>query len=121
LNRCIVAAKKDDKIEIREAIEICFGLLRHIDECKDDVIFLADEGGSWQVGVDWNKVMPEYFSCLSASTQPDDYASLVVEIVDEFERHSRERHFATAGRIGTLPQRLALKSLLKKQNVLKKK
>ena len=52
LSRCIAAAKKGDKSETQEAIEICFGLLRHIDEYLDDVIFFADEGDSWQVGID---------------------------------------------------------------------
>jgi hypothetical protein len=112
LNRCISAAKKENKNEIREAIEICFGLLRHIDKCLDDIIFFADEGGSWQVGVDWNKALPAYFLCLSATTQPDEYASRVIAIVDEFDRHSSDRHLAAAGRIGTPSQRKALKSLL---------
>jgi hypothetical protein len=116
LNRCITAAKKEDKSEIREAMEICIVLLRHIDEYPDDVIFFADEAGSWQVGVDWNNVLPAYFRCLSATTQPDEYASRVVAIVEEFERHSRERHFAAARRIGTPQQRQALKLLLKEQN-----
>lgn len=26
-----------------------------------DVIFFADEGGSWQVGVDWERVLPPWF------------------------------------------------------------
>jgi len=32
--------------EAREAFDILFGLLRHIDEGHDDVIFFADEGRS---------------------------------------------------------------------------
>ena len=109
LKRCIAAAKKESKNEIREAIEICFGLLRHIDECRDDVIFFADEGGSWQVGVDWNKALPAYFLCLSATSQSEEYASKVIAIVDEFERHARDKHFAAARRIGTILQRKALR------------
>jgi hypothetical protein len=113
LNRCIAAAKKEDKSNIREAMEICFGLLRHINEYPDDVIFFADEAGSWQVGVDWNKVLRAYFFCLSATVQPDEYASRVVAIIDEFESHSRDRHLTVARRIGTPSQRQALKLLLK--------
>jgi hypothetical protein len=47
LDRCIAAAKKENKKECRDAIEICFGLLRHIGKCLGDIIFFADEGGSW--------------------------------------------------------------------------
>ena len=113
LSLCIADIKKEDKCKIREAMEICFGLLRHIDESPDDIIFFADEAGSWQVGVDWNKVFPAYFKCLSATTQPDEYASRVIAIVDEFEHPSRDRHLAAAKRTGTTSQRQALKLLLK--------
>ena len=41
-----LAAKKEKPAELREAMDILFGLLDHIDECRDDVIFFADEGGS---------------------------------------------------------------------------
>ncbi len=44
-----------DPAEAREAFELLFGLLRRIDEGEDDIIFFADEAGSWQVGVDWPK------------------------------------------------------------------
>ena len=52
LNRCVVEAKKGQPAEVLEAMDILFGLLDRVDECRDDVIFFADEGGSWQVGVD---------------------------------------------------------------------
>jgi len=48
LYRCVINAKKSNPAEVREAMDILFGLLNHIDECLDDVIFFADEGGSWQ-------------------------------------------------------------------------
>jgi hypothetical protein len=53
LDRCVDQTKKGKPAEALEAFEIIFDLLRHIDDCEDDVIFFADEGGSWQVGVDW--------------------------------------------------------------------
>jgi hypothetical protein len=109
LSCCIAAVKKEDKRLIRESMEICFGLLHHIDERPDDIIFFADEAGSWQVGVDWRKVFPAYFRCLSATSQPDEYASLIIAIVDEFEHSSRNRHLAVARKIGTPLQRQALR------------
>jgi hypothetical protein len=32
-----------------------------------DVIFFADEGGSWQVGVDWERVLPPWFGAERAA------------------------------------------------------
>jgi len=52
---------KGDPVDVCQAFEIIFGLLDHIDECLDDVSFFADEARSWQVGVDWNKVLPSWF------------------------------------------------------------
>jgi len=107
---CLAFIKKEDKGAIREGMEICFGLLSQIDERPDEIIFFADEAGSWQVAVDWNKVFPAYFNCLSATSQPDEYASRAMAIVDEFEPHSRARLLAAAMCLGTPQQRKALKS-----------
>jgi hypothetical protein len=112
LDRCVAkASKKSDAAEVREAIEIILGLLRYIDECHDDVIFFADEGGSWQVGVDWAKVLPAWFACLSLTTDPDAYARRVVEVVDEFDKHDRGKQLSVARRIGTPSQRKALQNV----------
>jgi hypothetical protein len=113
LGHCIAAPERENKKEIREAMEICFGLFRRIDEGLDDVVFFADEGGSYQVGIDWNQLLPAYFTCLSASAQPEEYAARAVEIVDEFQRHDRDRHLDAAKRNGTPEQRKALEQLLK--------
>jgi hypothetical protein len=85
-----------------------FAVLRHIDEGQDDIVFFADEGGSWQVGVDWRKVFPAWFGCLSQRTEPEEFASTVVATVDAFEAHSRGTYFATARKIATAAQRKAL-------------
>ena len=66
LDRCVINAKKSNPAEVREAMDILFGLLNHIDKGNDDVIFFADEGGSWQVGVDWAKVLPVWFKARAA-------------------------------------------------------
>src|SRR5438093_5397812 len=62
---------KSNPTEVRQAMDILFGLLNHIDKGDDDVIFFADEGGSWQVGVDWAKVLPVWFKVLSATAEPE--------------------------------------------------
>lgn len=58
LEGCVINAKKINPAEMCDAMAILFGLLDHIDEGHDDVIFFADEGGSWEVGVDWSWVLP---------------------------------------------------------------
>jgi hypothetical protein len=52
LERCLAQSKKEDPKTVCQAFEIIFSLLSKIDEDNDDILFFADEGGSWQVGVD---------------------------------------------------------------------
>lgn len=108
LDRCVVEVPKGDAGEIREALELVMGVLRHIDECHDDVIFFADEPGAWQLGVDWAKVLPAFFVCLSRTTEPAEYARRVVEVVEEFDEHHRVKQLAAAGQVGSAAQRKAL-------------
>jgi hypothetical protein len=112
LERCVEQATSGDPIEIRTAIELILGLLRHIDECHDDVIFFADEGGSWQVDVDWKAVLPALFQCLSRTVEPDEYSRHIIEVVDEFDKYRRKDHLAKALRLGTVAQRKALRERL---------
>src|SRR5439155_10393972 len=53
LDRCVVRAGEGGHAEAREAFALLFGLLERINH-GEDVIFFADEGGAWQVGVDWD-------------------------------------------------------------------
>ena len=74
LDCCVKQARKYKGSQTLEAFEIFFSLLRRIDEGTDDLLFFADEGGSWQVGVDWTKVLPAWLACLSRVAGPEEYA-----------------------------------------------
>jgi len=108
LDRCAAAAKKSNPAEVREAMDILFGLLDHIDECRDDVIFFADEGGSWQVGVDWTKVLPVWFKVLSATAGPEEYAERITAMLSCHYSYGRDKMLAIARRTATPEQRKAL-------------
>jgi hypothetical protein len=111
LDRCVAEAVKGDRAETRASFETIFGLLRHVDECHDDVVFFADEGGAWEVGVDWAKVFSAWFGCLSRTAEPEEFARLVIEVVDELEHHDRDRHITAAKRLATALQRRALEKV----------
>jgi hypothetical protein len=108
LDRCVINAKKCNPAEIRQALDVLFGLLEHIDKCLDDVIFFADEGGSWQVGVDWPKVLPVWFKALSATAEPDEYAQRVVAFLSRHYSYGRDKMLVIARRTGSPDQRKAL-------------
>ena len=108
MDRCAKASGKGKPDETCAAFEIIFALLAHIDECLDDIIFFADEGGSWQVGVDWPKVLPAWFACLAAVAGPDEYARRVSDIVDRYARYARDTHLTTAASLASAAQAKAL-------------
>jgi hypothetical protein len=108
LDRCVAEAKTGNPMEVREAMDILFGLLDHIDECHDDVIFFADEAGSWQVGVDWARVLPAWFKALSVTATPEDYAQRITALLSRHYSYGRDKMLAVARRTATPPQRKAL-------------
>ena len=108
LEFCEIHAVSGDPAEVCEALEIIFGLLRSIDDEPDEIIFFADEAGAWQVGVDWLEVLPVWFQCLSATTEPEEYARRVVEVVDQHDSYDRAKHFTAARKAGTPAQAKAL-------------
>ena len=108
LDRCVINAKESNPADVRQAMDILFGLLNHIDEGRDDVIFFADEGGSWQVGVDWAKVLPAWFKVLSATAEPEEYAERITALLSCHYQYGRDKMLAIARRTATTRQRKAL-------------
>lgn len=110
LGKCVHAAEKEPMPPVREAFELLFRLLRCIDK-GDDVIFFADEGGSWQVGVDWRIALPAYFQCLANTAPPEDFAREVDRAIKDFAEYERPRHLTSARRVASAKQKKALRAL----------
>jgi hypothetical protein len=115
LDRCVAEERRSEPTEIRAAFDILFGLLDYIDQGNDDVIFFADEGGSWQVGVDWNKVLPSWFRVLSVTASCEEYAEQIRSLVEHHCNYDREKLFAVADKIATAEQREALAKVANRQ------
>lgn len=113
LDRIVKASSKGEPAEVRACFELIFGLLKTINTGDDTIVFFADEGGAWQVGVDWDVVLPAWFACLAKTAAPDEYAACVVDVVDEFEDHDRVKHFAVAKKLGGDDRRRALGAAIK--------
>ncbi len=115
LDRCVADEKKREPAEIRAAFESLFGLLDYIDEGNDDVIFFADEGGAWQVGVDWAKVLPPWFRVLSVTAAPEEYAERITSLIRNHCDYDRDRTLAAASASATPEQRDALTTITERQ------
>lgn len=109
LRECVRAAEKKPLAPVRQAFDLLFGLLRQIDQGHDDVIFFADEAGSWQVGVEWRSALPAYFRCLASGASAEEYAREVDRTISNFANYERPRHMAAARRFASADQRAALR------------
>jgi len=109
-NLCVSNVSHSCK-DVRDAMLILFGLLRRIDEGDSDFVFFADEAGSWQVGVDWDRVLPAWFRCLSEMADSDEFAEETVRVIEDYVEYDREKFLTIARKKANPEQR---KALLKK-------
>jgi hypothetical protein len=114
-DKCVELSSKGHHAEARKAMDLLFELLHQVDSGSDDIIFFADEGGSWQVGVNEEKVLPAYFRSLAAVAEPDEYAARVLEVIEERGSHDREKLLKVAWRDANEAQRQALNTSPRKR------
>lgn len=107
--KCVRAAETGPCQTVGQAFEALFSLLRAIDEGNDDVLFFADDGGAWSVGVDWNKALPGYFMCLAQTATARHYVHCVDRVIADFSEHDRGRHMAQAWTAANTEQRELLR------------
>ena len=111
LDLCVIRAKKEDPATVRQAFELIFGLLDRIDAGDDDILFFADEGGSWALGIDWEKVLPVWFRVLSATADPGEYVQRIDAVLKQHYVHGRTKMLTVAKRVATPAQRRLLTKL----------
>lgn len=111
LDLCVVQAQTADATEVRQSFDTIFALLDEIDACSKDIIFFADEAGAWQVGVDWERVLPSWFKVLSATAKPEEYARRVVDLLNRHCHYERPKMLPVARKVATLAQARALAAI----------
>lgn len=109
---CVQSAGRELGASVRDAFEALFRLLRRIDEAHDDVVYFADEAGSWQLRVNWRMVFPAYFRCLAETVSPEEFASTVDQMIRVFAEHERPLHLRTAHQVAPAAQQAALRALV---------
>jgi hypothetical protein len=108
LFRCVEQAKKRNVARVRCAFDILFELLDRFDDADDRMVFFADEGGSWMVGIDWKQVLPAWFRVLSVTADPAEYARCFETFVDRHCNYQRAEMLAEARQVATPFQRKEL-------------
>lgn len=106
-DQCVVSVGRGDASEVLAAMNVLFGLVESIDE-RDDVLFFADEGGSWLVGIDWKQVLPAWIHLLTARSGAVEFAAAVVDRHGRLPSHARVGFLALAESMATPAQAAAL-------------
>lgn len=69
--------------DVVAAFELLFDLIDDVDGCEDDVVFWADEGGAYEIGVKWGTVMEAWFDCFARNaTEDGSYEQRVAAIIE---------------------------------------
>ncbi len=91
LGLLVESSEEDPTPEVAEAFDSIFDLLRQINRGDDTIVFFADEGGAWQVGVEWESVIPAWSQCLASFENPETCAKRILELIDEFAAYERDK------------------------------
>ena len=108
LFRCVEQSKKRNVADVRRAFDILFDQLDRFDDAGDRMVFFADEGGSWMVGIDWKQVLPAWFRVLSITADPAEYARRFEAFVGRYCNYQRAELLAEARQVATPSQRKEL-------------
>lgn len=111
LNGCVVEEHRGQPGEVREAFEILARLVERIDE-GEELIFFADDGGSWMFGEDWDKILPAWFRVLAATASADEFAARVRSIIKARGEYRGTKVLAMARKAANPEQRAALDVLV---------
>jgi len=106
-DRCVAEVGRGDASEVLAAMNVLFGLVETIDE-RDDILFFADEGGSWLVGIDWKQVLPAWIQLLAARSGAVEFAAAVVDRHGRLPPHARVGFLELAESMATPAQAAAL-------------
>ena len=108
VDACLRAEPENDLDTVREGLGLLIDLMREIDQYSGDIVFFADEAGSWQVGVSWERVLPAWFRSLSPGADPHEWAETVVDAINDFAGYQLDTILDAAREIATPEQRQAL-------------
>jgi hypothetical protein len=108
LKRCVAEEELGDPAAVRESFDILFGLVDLIDEGSDEVLFFADDGGSWEFGEDWHEILPPWFRVLSCTSAPEEFAERVLAILNARCAFGSDKMLAVARKTATPEQAKAL-------------
>lgn len=74
----------------------------------EEILFFADDGGSWQFGEDWGKILPAWFRVVAATASPEVFAERVMSIIKARGEYRGAKVLAMAWKVANPDQCRAL-------------
>jgi hypothetical protein len=99
LGLLVESSAEDPTQKVAEAFDSIFELLRQINRGDDTIVFFADEGGAWQVGVEWKSVVPAWSQCLATFETPEACATRTLKLIGEFAAYERDKLMKSATKV----------------------
>ncbi|OYO27676.1 hypothetical protein [Janthinobacterium sp. PC23-8] len=112
LRECVRVSDNLADSTAKASFELLFGLLRHIDEGNDDVLFFADDDGISSIGINWHAILPAYISSLARTSLPDEFGHAVDATIEDFAREDRPYYLAVARNAASDAQRISLDAIV---------
>ena len=111
VDACLRAEAAGDLETAGKGLGVLIDLMREVDRGTHDIVFFADEAGSWQVGVAWQRVLPCWFRSLTPCLEPTVWAKTVADSIKKFARGQVDSILATTYASASPEQREALAGL----------
>jgi hypothetical protein len=108
LKRCQAASEGKRYAPAREGFDLLLDLLERIDR-GEDIVFFADEGGSWEVA-DLDPIWPAYFASLAATVESEEYVPRIRALVRRHAPGRPERLLRPARKAANRDQRRQLRA-----------
>jgi hypothetical protein len=105
---------KPSLLEVIRAFEILAGMVERIDD-GEELLFFADDCGSWLFGEDWEEILPAWFRSASATVGPDAFAERVRSVVVAHGAYMRPKVLAMARKAANPDQRRVLGALVARE------
>jgi len=108
--RCLAGGAKKATSAGAKACGLLVQMLHHVDEGHDDIVFWADEGGTWQVEVDKDRLQRAWFEGLAKTASDGDYVEAAKVAIGMVWERERTAVVQLVRRVASASQRKALTS-----------
>ena len=85
IDACLAAAQRGEYTVAAKGLGRLLDLVFEVDRGNTDIVFFADDGGSYSFGISLSQVLPIWFRCLAHTHEPNSWAETIAEAVQRLD------------------------------------